>query len=1601
MLLTVIVCDNVPYFNEKFPCWSKTHIFLIIPCSISSLILLFLSYIFISLSFNNTDKFSSSVSKYLIINGSCIMMICKFITLLFLEICCVIDIFNVCIASFLCTSLICSYSFFIERKYQNSKYNPIIVVKFILNVIYCWGCILLFFGNFIKQSSFKGLLQIFIISSFLFVFMILYLDNNNFNAIMIDEKKDIDIYNNLRLFINAIEIKKNDRESIMNILSYSYYKTNLYQVKKIKNIENLSKIINQSKESIENNKEIDFILYQHIDDLYKDALNVFKSSPILLVNYAVFQMEKLHKYQKCYKTLQKSLELHNLSYSEEFFIYRIKRNLEEKGIEMGVEQTHISFAFQTKEILSQIQTISSYYSQFWTLLLNKSESMDINQLKDLGGKISEMRELVKEKYRYLVNNGLITKKINTLYGNFVEEVLNDKKDIQNILNTDFENDDKFKESFFDIHCLTSKSDYQFIIANGFGESFGIIKKISLEICELLGYSNLDLLEKNIKLILPDFIREKHERMLKVKVQNMTSKNNYLTNLRELFVLFRNSAKFLVPAFIDTGIIYDENNRSILFLKLTEKLDKNDENLRNKCFILINNKLCIQNFTPNCLNILDLESHIINSNVEITQFINEFNDEVLRTLSNFEDNEIIEPLQLKIKILTNKFVDNSNKIITWKNNKKFECTVQPLVILDEVVGYWLELQSIDLLIDYYSKNSTNSNNTNSNRNLYLKKSSSAKKNSEKKSRKSSINLLNENENFKIPYSFIPTSEEEIDFDVEGKSFVLKNKFDLKDDDQYLSIQKFFDKQYKDDIKLDKEVIEEEASYLTSSSEESEGSDYEDDEEYEEEVSSSNIDNTKNNNILNKSIYKDDNTNYDNYYKIYSKIKFSIYNYNTHTFNEVNNYNFEYKVEEIMNGERNTTKRTSLTKANINSEEAINKYQLIGNRKINNYNSLLNIDDFGKSNTVKKIISPHFINKSIIYLLFYFILSLIVLTVVPYIIFEQIIKSIQTIYKVSSYVHCQCSISENVILTCYYLSQYIFLKNPRYSPQYIENKTEYSEFLYKEIKKIYNETQQQLEVFIYEKPSVSKKSQEIIDNYMFNLNTYWYINNYAYEFELHEILMTPAVQIYFYSSLMFIDLEESNQHFLVTESQFVTSNYQIIADGIAILNQYYIDEITLIAKNKKLFLWIIFILYLICEAIITYFCILAKIKIIREKEKYLNIFYKIDMELIHIMNTRCQKYAKLQIDQNSLTQKQEFFNDDSSDNENATLISNKENESNFSYSNNKITNIKHENIFKNKFFQKQISLTAIVNLILITLIVFYIINAIISYKKFINSARINFLSLEQERYFIKSINYMSNKLINSGYYLYLRNLTYSLETILAYFQNNFNEIRNLELYIYENISKYGLPENTSNIIINNFTSDLCYYFDHLHNLSNMTCDEIANNIAYYGLMPIYGYYIKIIIEIAFEYYKKILTAFNKGYIYFDFAYGTTFYHELYPPNVDLVEYNELNCFLLFNDFRYGNINLLIINILIPFYQSLMGTLFKNFEDYFQYMYDINSIGNTLFICFVLVYYFLKIFPIIYRENKDINKTRTILSVIPKNVIYEIIKNENIKKEKENEK
>ena len=71
-----------------------------------------------------------------------------------------------------------------------------------------------------------------------------------------------------------------------------------------------------------------------------------------------------------------------------------------------------------------------------------------------------------------------------------------------------------------------------------------------------------------------------------------------------------------------------------------------------------------------------------------------------------------------------------------------------------------------------------------------------------------------------------------------------------------------------------------------------------------------------------------------------------------------------------------------------------------------------------------------------------------------------------------------------------------------------------------------------------------------------------------------------------------------------------------------------------------------------------------------------------------------------------------------------------------------------------------------------------------------------------------------------------------------------------------------------------------------------------------------------------------------------------------------------------------------------------LFDSYETFYKQCHDWTLYICIFFIFFVIIIYSTEILPMIIRENKDINKTRTILSVIPKNVIFEIIKSESLK-------
>ena len=122
IFFTVIVCDRA-YFNDDIKCWKFEHIIYFVLCIISFLLLIFLCYIFTSVSFDKNEKFSSSVSKYLIINSNIILLLCRALNVILLELCIVSDLINITIIILFLSSSLSAYCIFIERKFQNIKRN--------------------------------------------------------------------------------------------------------------------------------------------------------------------------------------------------------------------------------------------------------------------------------------------------------------------------------------------------------------------------------------------------------------------------------------------------------------------------------------------------------------------------------------------------------------------------------------------------------------------------------------------------------------------------------------------------------------------------------------------------------------------------------------------------------------------------------------------------------------------------------------------------------------------------------------------------------------------------------------------------------------------------------------------------------------------------------------------------------------------------------------------------------------------------------------------------------------------------------------------------------------------------------------------------------------------------------------------------------------------------------------------------------------------------------------------------------------------------------------------------------------------------------------
>ena len=134
-----------------------------------------------------------------------------------------------------------------------------------------------------------------------------------------------------------------------------------------------------------------------------------------------------------------------------------------------------------------------------------------------------------------------------------------------------------------------------------------------------------------------------------------------------------------------------------------------------------------------------------------------------------------------------------------------------------------------------------------------------------------------------------------------------------------------------------------------------------------------------------------------------------------------------------------------------------------------------------------------------------------------------------------------------------------------------------------------------------------------------------------------------------------------------------------------------------------------------------------------------------------------------------------------------------------------------------------------------------------------------------------------------------------------------------------------------------------------------------------------------------------------MYYELYYGNYIY-DLYKESYfveDEEDYNNNNPFNYLNSEEMKTINVINEYILKESFTKISNFLADDIHDLFNHIkVFIIMILITFYIIFFLFFLFFYL-PDIFKKNKEITKTRTMLNIIPKDLLYNILLNEKTKK------
>ena len=1501
------------------------------------------------------------ISKAFIINGSLQFLYIRAFTIILLEIQCKKDILMVVVVYMFLSSMYVTYCYQLESKYQKDN-NIMANVFYYLNLIYFWDSACLFVGKLVSKTSFEGMLNIFFIGIGLILILALTCPKRRMTSANVVIENDIDVYNQIRLMIDAIEQRGTKRENLFDIFAY------LSEKLQSQNLENDELILKKKIESFKNqshinDKEFEYYLFQQVDILFRDAINFFRDSIILKVTYALFQIDKLGRYNKGYINLINVCQLKNLSFSQDFLVYRIKRRLEEKGIEDGVDKSNLSFRYQCNQLISMISKISTIYSYFWNLLLTSLDIEDITKLSEYGVEINEMMDKIDDKFKSLQASDYKNKKTIKLYGMYIRDILNDQEKANLYLNVEQnESEISFQSKTLDLNSLTPSAEFQFMVISGKEENFGIISRISLGFCHILGYSDQELIGQNLDYLLPDCIHKAHLEMLKKKIVVSKIGESHQKNLKNHFALLKTSSKCLLPVNLEVGIILDEDYNPIIFSKINYDAEQFNFFSPGVYFFLTNHKLIIESFSSNSLDYLGLNNQVINGNNDITPFIKDFNEDVLTKLIN---SKYSEKLKVKIKILRQKYFKEN--VITWKNNKKYRMIAEEITIESNSCGFIFRFENSDM------KDSTIF--SSSQRYSIVGQIGGAKRNSI-----TSLKEIEKRKDFpQIGKNFVPNNVDEINFDLNDKVFLLQDKT-LKGE----KIQPIGD--YFNDRFFQPDFQHNDLSNNNSNdeSEEKESDEYDEEDEEENEENEE-----KENKISNRrSLFNDD---YDimDYYKVKTgNIKFSVFNYNQNIAVEVKGFNKESKVEQLIKEEKEKSRPQS---SKENNNKSIS-FQVGTNLSKQDTEKKITLTE--RSNElIQKMISAKIINKSILIFVVIYLIILVCILIISLLFFINLYSSRNNILKVHTVINYLSNIYRDILNTNFFVVEIILLLNEKYTNLY-QDKDSYYEYCKNTILELYESSIKEIEYFCYSNIDISKETRDYVDNYTIIIKNYQTTTK-GLTYSSLEMKITDALNEYDYS---LFDFGNSNKNSLNPQNvnlYFVVFNVDTLIEGIEEVFDAYFTEINHQIKDEKKIIYIYLIILITLEIIATYFGGKASLILIIEKEKYLKYFFKIGDEPIRNILAKCEKFIKLNRGTpNNMIAEPEInleSENESIPSEASSLIQPEE-------------EIKKKVKKKKKQFKKKstmenlgdlkfnLFLTVLFYFLELILCIYITIYIVINLTKVPYFDAVEYLTIKYERIPVVILNNLRLFLLFYPILLSDVELASKKEIVRAEIVNSYYNISRTYNRLYGNISQHHLNDEIKNKYNYVEIKSLCNYIDEFFTNYSLNCSFFSSNITNQGLALVYSYLMNNVYYLFNAIEIKIYDVIDKNYTYNELYYGTEKYNNTGPE--------EENPFYLFNNVIFKNFTVTIIYLIRPIITDLRDSVDNGIKKLFTNLKNNIVIINIIAFVFVTLFYICYITPFAIKKNLELNKTRKMLGIIPKDIFFNILNNEKMgEKEKPN--